>query len=144
MPLGFTNYSSFDHAERAILVGVELRNVHGVTTEDSLAELGALTESAGAEVAGQVQQRLKAIDPRTFIGKGKAVEVRELAGRGDDAAGAGPPQPAPASASAAASTAGTATARILLIGRTTYSSLAGKAGRARQNDGGVMMDSARS
>jgi len=81
VPLGFTNYSSFDHAERAILVGVELGNSQGVTTDDSLAELGALTESAGAEVAGQVQQRLKAIDPRTFIGKGKAAEVREMAGR---------------------------------------------------------------
>jgi GTPase len=38
-----------------------------------------LTESAGAGVAGVVSQRLKAPDPRTFIGKGKAVEVRELA-----------------------------------------------------------------
>ena len=42
-------------------------------------ELGALAESAGAEVAGQVQQKLKAIDPRTFIGRGKAAEVREMA-----------------------------------------------------------------
>jgi GTPase len=81
VPLGFSTYSTFDHAERAILVGVELGNVHGVTTEDSLAELGALTASAGAEIAGQVIQRLKAIDPRTFIGRGKAVEVRELATR---------------------------------------------------------------
>lgn len=81
MPLGFNNYSTFDHAERAILVGVELGSQHGVTTEDSLAELAALTASAGAEVAGQVVQRLKAIDPRTFIGKGKTAEVRELAGR---------------------------------------------------------------
>ena len=38
-----------------------------------------MTESAGAEVAGVVRQRLKAPDPRTFIGKGKAGEVRELA-----------------------------------------------------------------
>jgi GTP-binding protein HflX len=38
-----------------------------------------LTESAGAGVAGVVSQRLKAPDPRTFIGKGKAGEVRELA-----------------------------------------------------------------
>lgn len=44
-----------------------------------MAELSALAASAGAEVAGQVQQRLKAIDPRTFIGRGKASEVRELA-----------------------------------------------------------------
>ena len=38
-----------------------------------------MAESAGAEVAGSVQQKLKAIDPRTFIGRGKAAEVRELA-----------------------------------------------------------------
>ncbi len=65
--------------ERAILVGVETGVSHGIATEDSLAELGALAESAGAEVAGQIQQKLKAIDPRTFIGRGKTVEVRELA-----------------------------------------------------------------
>jgi GTP-binding protein HflX len=41
--------------------------------------LGALAESAGASVAGQIQQRLKNIDPRTFIGRGKTAEVRELA-----------------------------------------------------------------
>jgi GTP-binding protein HflX len=80
VPLSFT-ISTFDKAERAILVGVELGHAGGVTTEDSLAELAALAESAGAEVAGQVQQRLKAIDPRTFIGRGKTAEVRELAGR---------------------------------------------------------------
>ena len=44
-------------------------------------ELGALAASAGAQVAGQVQQKLKHIDPRTFIGRGKAVEVKELAQR---------------------------------------------------------------
>ena len=38
-----------------------------------------MTESAGAGVAGVISQRLKAPDPRTFIGKGKAGEVRELA-----------------------------------------------------------------
>ncbi|MGA7871986.1 MAG: GTPase HflX, partial [Candidatus Binatus sp.] len=38
-----------------------------------------MTESAGAGVAGVVRQRLKAPDPRTFVGKGKAAEVRELA-----------------------------------------------------------------
>ena len=51
----------------------------GITSEDSLDELGALAESAGASVAGQIQQRLKHIDPRTFIGRGKTAEVRELA-----------------------------------------------------------------
>jgi GTP-binding protein HflX len=50
-----------------------------IAADDSLAELGALAESAGAAVAGQVRQKLKSIDPRTFIGRGKASEVREFA-----------------------------------------------------------------
>jgi len=62
-------------------VGVETGARDGIVSEDSLIELGALAESAGAEVAGQVQQKLKAIDPRTFIGRGKTVEVKELAQR---------------------------------------------------------------
>jgi GTP-binding protein HflX len=56
-----------------------LGSADGITSEDSLDELGALAESAGASVAGQIQQRLKHIDPRTFIGRGKTAEVRELA-----------------------------------------------------------------
>jgi len=50
-----------------------------MTDEDSLAELAALAQSAGAEVGGEVRQNLKEIDPRTFIGKGKVDEVRAVA-----------------------------------------------------------------
>ncbi len=42
-------------------------------------ELAALAQSAGAHIAGTVCQRLKGIDPRTFIGRGKVAEVREIA-----------------------------------------------------------------
>jgi GTP-binding protein HflX len=65
--------------DRAILVGIELGAGEGISTEESLAELRALTLSAGASVEATVSQKLKAPDPRTFIGKGKAAEVRELA-----------------------------------------------------------------
>ncbi len=68
-----------NESERALLVGVDTLDAHGIATDSSLAELGALAESAGAIVAGQVQQKLKTVDPRTFIGRGKTVEVRELA-----------------------------------------------------------------
>lgn len=68
--------------ERAVLVGIELGHDHGIETEESLAELCALTESAGADVAASVSQKLKAPDPRTFIGKGKTAEVREIAASG--------------------------------------------------------------
>jgi GTPase len=79
LPLGLTHTPSFDQAERAILVGVELGSPFGITSDDSLEELGSLAASAGAEVVGKVQQKLKNIDPRTFIGRGKAAQVRELA-----------------------------------------------------------------
>jgi GTP-binding protein HflX len=79
LPLGLTHTPSFDNAERAILVGVELGTLVGIASDDSLAELGSLAASAGAEIAGQVQQKLKNIDPRTFIGRGKTAEVRDLA-----------------------------------------------------------------
>ncbi len=65
--------------ERAVLVGVDLGNGHEISSEESLAELAALTEGAGAQVAATVRQRLKEIDPRTFIGRGKVAEVREAA-----------------------------------------------------------------
>jgi len=68
-----------ERRENAILVGIELGTEAGIGSEESLDELKALSESAGAEVAAVVRQRLKAPDPRTFIGKGKAAEVRELA-----------------------------------------------------------------
>ena len=53
--------------------------MHGIATADSLAELGALAQSAGAAVTGQIQQKLRAVDPRTFIGRGKTADVREMA-----------------------------------------------------------------
>jgi GTP-binding protein HflX len=47
--------------------------------EESMAELGRLTYTAGAEVVGAVTQRLESPNPRTFIGAGKAEEVARLA-----------------------------------------------------------------
>ena len=70
---------SGENLERAILVGVELSRPQEFSSEESLAELGALTESAGAEVSGELSQRLKEIDSRTFIGSGKVAELRTLA-----------------------------------------------------------------
>lgn len=61
------------------MVGIELGETVGIAAEDSLRELGALAESAGAEVVESVSQKLKSPDPRTFIGRGKAQQVREIA-----------------------------------------------------------------
>lgn len=80
MPLGFTPIPTAEDRERAVLVGIELPGIDGgIASEDSLAELDALTQSAGAEVVGRLSQRLKSPDPRTFIGRGKAREVYEVA-----------------------------------------------------------------
>ena len=57
--------------ERAILVGVNLRQ-RGGSTNNNLAELTALAETAGAVIVDRFQQKLRRITPATYIGKGKA------------------------------------------------------------------------
>jgi len=61
--------------ERAILVAAVRR---GTDYGDDLAELTALAESAGAVVVDRFQQKIRKINPSTYIGKGKA---DQLAGR---------------------------------------------------------------
>jgi len=78
--LSATDNFRTDYHERAVLVGVELANTGGISTDDSLEELSALAQSAGAIVTAVIRQHLREVDPRTFIGRGKTVEVRERAG----------------------------------------------------------------
>ncbi len=59
--------------ERAILVAAVLRT-HD--SGDDLAELTALAESAGAVVVDKFQQRIRAVNASTYIGKGKADRLR--------------------------------------------------------------------
>ncbi|MBI2535572.1 MAG: GTPase HflX [Gemmatimonadetes bacterium] len=47
--------------------------------EEHLAELARLTDTAGAEVAGRMVQRVAAPTPRFFIGPGKVTQVKALA-----------------------------------------------------------------
>ena len=62
--------------ERAILVGAYTRDRQvDIDKIDPLIELTCLTETAGAVVAGRIQQRLNRIHPGTYIGSGKALEV---------------------------------------------------------------------
>ena len=68
---------------RAVLVGL---NAPGLSaeenaTDESLDELAALLDTAGGVCLGTVLQNKASPDPRTFIGEGKAEEVKELAGR---------------------------------------------------------------
>ncbi len=64
--------------EKVIIVGLKLPENRG-SFEDSMNELEALAESAGAEVIGRVDQSADRIDAKTFIGSGKAIEIKELA-----------------------------------------------------------------
>ncbi|MFW2513560.1 GTPase HflX [Demequina sp. SO4-13] len=63
--------------EKVVLVG---QWSHGTAAdaEVSLQELAALAETAGSEVLDGVLQRRPNPDPATYIGKGKAVEVKEI------------------------------------------------------------------
>jgi len=66
--------------ERAVIaaVGGPVSRENGIEWSDQslLEELRFLVRSAGAEVVGEAFQRRDAPDPRTFIGKGKANELK--------------------------------------------------------------------
>jgi GTP-binding protein HflX len=65
--------------QRALLVATAIgaRNIEDA--ESSLAELALLADTAGADPVDQVLQRRPAPDPATFVGRGKAEELRQLA-----------------------------------------------------------------
>ncbi|MDT0347321.1 GTPase HflX [Streptomyces litchfieldiae] len=63
--------------ERVVLVGVWTSGT-AQDAENSLAELAALAETAGALVLDGVIQRRDKPDPATYIGSGKAQELRDL------------------------------------------------------------------
>lgn len=67
--------------ERAVLVGLnaDLFTKEQTATEESLEELEALLETAGGFCTGKVLQNRHAPDSHSFIGEGKAQEVRMLA-----------------------------------------------------------------
>jgi len=64
--------------EQIVLVGVTLPTVSEDETDASLDELALLIDTAGADEAARVLQRRDAPDPRYFIGKGKAEELRDI------------------------------------------------------------------
>ncbi len=65
--------------ERAFLVGVDLQQEEDLLSiDDSVEELALLAESAGLDIVGRVTQRLRAPNPKTFIGSGKVEEVKAL------------------------------------------------------------------
>lgn len=76
-----TKITARNHSpEPVFLVGLETR--HGSRSapwsiEESLAELGRLAKTAGLRVAGSSTQKLAGSHPTTYVGPGKAEEIRE-------------------------------------------------------------------
>lgn len=65
--------------ERAFLVGVELRSEPSILAlEDSLAELALLAQTAGLDIVGEATQKLDTPNPNTYIGPGKADEIKMM------------------------------------------------------------------
>jgi GTP-binding protein HflX len=60
--------------ERGFLVAVLAQ---GVDEQDELAEMRELMRTAGVEPVGELVQRRPAPDPRTYVGKGKLVELKQ-------------------------------------------------------------------
>ncbi len=65
--------------EKIVLVGVTLPPDDMEETERGLDELSALIDTAGADEVARITQRRQAPDPPTYVGKGKAEELKELA-----------------------------------------------------------------
>lgn len=64
--------------ERGFLVGAEVKTARPLLSLDaSLDELELLASTAGIKVVGRATQHMRQIDPATFIGSGKAQEVRD-------------------------------------------------------------------
>ncbi len=61
--------------EKAFLLAVDTGDDPGWSAEDSLGELAALADTAGAEVVGAEWQNRRHVDPNWYVGKGKAEEL---------------------------------------------------------------------
>ena len=62
--------------EKVVLIGIWSSSL--IEAENSLRELAALAETAGSQVLDGLLQRRAKPDPATFLGKGKAQELREM------------------------------------------------------------------
>jgi GTP-binding protein HflX len=63
--------------ERGFLVAVLAQ---GIDADEELAEMRELLRTAGVEPVGELVQRRAGPDPRTYVGKGKLVELKESVG----------------------------------------------------------------
>lgn len=77
MPKGFLDIKK--NRERAVLVGVDAKDTRdGWSIENSLEELKNLSKTAGAEVVGEIVQKLSRPSATHYLGKGKLQELLNL------------------------------------------------------------------
>jgi len=71
-------HETIELPEKAVLVGVHTGRMDYLNdcTEESMTELELLANTAGAEVVGHFVQNKHSIDRATYIGEGKAEEIR--------------------------------------------------------------------
>jgi len=71
-------FNTEEKKEKAVLVGVHTGRMDYLNdcTEESMLELALLADTAGAEVIGSFVQNRPNIDRATYIGEGKAEEIR--------------------------------------------------------------------
>ncbi|MCY4630047.1 MAG: GTPase HflX [bacterium] len=65
--------------EQIVLVGVATPTLSIRAVEGSLEELALLVDTAGADPVHRVTQRRDRIDAATYVGRGKALEIRDIA-----------------------------------------------------------------
>lgn len=73
----FPLHDTADVAERALLVGIE-RPGSSWSVDQTLLELERLATTAGAETIARTSQRLESVNPKTFVGTGKAAEIAQI------------------------------------------------------------------
>lgn len=73
-------YETNERPERVVLVGVHTgsRDELNDCTEESMQELELLAQTAGAEVVAQFVQNRPAVENATYVGEGKAEEIRDF------------------------------------------------------------------
>jgi len=71
-------YATTAAPQRALIVAVDLQDPQRPLAPE-LDEFKALAEAAGAEIAGEIVQKLSHVDPATLVGSGKAREIAERA-----------------------------------------------------------------
>ena len=64
---------------RAILVGIKTKGKKEEEVKESLTELEGLVEAANGKTLGKIYQKRDTPEPSTYIGKGKAKQLKELA-----------------------------------------------------------------